>query len=181
MGNTSVIHTLDKKIKDFQSHMHSRDERIYSLSSQLQDRNNQIQMLKMNESNNNYRIFSTEDNLTHLNREVKTLKEENYKLNNKNDNLHIERTSEATAYLEVEHLKKDNQRLLQLLKNTQYKGLSEYGEMCGTINFVDNSDFREDPCVGKKACSISEKMLDSIIDDTIPTDTLALALELRNK
>jgi len=83
--------------------------------------------------------------------------------------------------MEVEHLKKDNQRLLDLLKNTQYKGLSEYGEMCGTLNFVSNSDFRSDPCVGKQVCSISEQMLDAIIDDAVPTDTLSLALELRNK
>lgn len=81
----------------------------------------------------------------------------------------------------MEHLKKDNQRLLNLLKTTQYKGLSEYGETCGTINFISDKDFREDPCVGKKNCSISEKLLDSIIDEAIPTDTLALALELRNK
>lgn len=81
----------------------------------------------------------------------------------------------------MEHLKKDNQRLLNLLKSTQYKGLSEYGEMCGTLNFVSNEDFREDGCVNKKNCSISDKLLDSIIDDAIPTDTLSLALELRNK
>lgn len=68
-----------------------------------------------------------------------------------------------------------------MLKNTQYKGLSEYGETCGTINFISNEDFRTDPCNEKKVCSISEKLLDSIVDDAIPTDTLSLALQLRNK
>jgi hypothetical protein len=102
-------------------------------------------------------------------------------LKRKTENLQVERTTESTAYLEVEHLKKDNQRLLDLLKNTQYKGLSEYGETCGTINFISNTDFREDPCNNKKVCSISEKLLDSIVDEAIPTDTLSLALQLRNK
>lgn len=181
MGNTSVINTLDSKIKEFQNNLHSRDERIYSLSSQLGDRQNQIQLLKMNESNANYRLYSNEEKLSNMQRELDRLRKENYELKNNNDNLRVERSSEATAYLEVEHLKKDNQRLLDLLKNTQYKGLSEYGEMCGTINFVTNTDFREDPCANKKVCSISEKLLDAIIDDALPTDTLSLALELRNK
>lgn len=78
-------------------------------------------------------------------------------------------------------MKRDNQRLLNLLKNTEYKGLSDYGESCGTINFVQQDDFREDKCLQKKTCSISEQLLDSILDETIPTDTLSLALELRAK
>jgi len=53
--------------------------------------------------------------------------------------------------------------------------------VCGTINFISDKDFREDPCLEKKVCSISEKLLDAIIDEAIPTDTLSLALELRNK
>lgn len=52
-------------------------------------------------------------------RELERLRKENYELKNSCDGLRIERSSEATAYLEVEHLKKDNQRLLELLKNTQ--------------------------------------------------------------
>lgn len=125
MGNTSVINTLDNKIKDFQNNMHTRDERIYSLSTQLQDRNSQIQMFKMNESNQQYHLFTTEEKLAQFQRENERLKKENYDMRNKNDTLCVERSSEATAYLEVEHLKKDNQRLLELLKTTQYKGLSE--------------------------------------------------------
>jgi len=63
--------------------------------------------------------------LDNTNKEVEKLRRENYELKKKTENLQVERTTEATAYLEVEHLKKDNQRLLDLLKNTQYKGLSE--------------------------------------------------------
>jgi len=181
MGNTSVIHTLDQKIRDFQDNVHSRDERIHTLNTQLSDRNNAIQILKMNESHANYQLFSTEEKLSHANKELERLRTENYEMKHKNDRLHVERSSEATAYLEVEHLKKDNQRLLGLLRDTKYKGLSEYGEICGTVNFVSNEDFRTDPCNSKKICSVSEKLLDSIIDDAVPTDTLSLALELRNK
>jgi len=51
MGNTSVVHTLDKKFKDFQQNMQNRDQDIYNLNSQVNERNNQIQIMKMNDSN----------------------------------------------------------------------------------------------------------------------------------
>jgi len=51
MGNTSVVHTLDKKFKDFQQNMQNRDQDIYNLNSQVHERNNQIQIMKMNDSN----------------------------------------------------------------------------------------------------------------------------------
>lgn len=89
------------------------------LSSQLHDRNNQLQTLRMNEANSQYTIFNTQEKLVQAQRELERLRKENHDLKMRNDNLHVERTSEATAYLEVEHLKKDNQRLLNLLKNTQ--------------------------------------------------------------
>lgn len=77
MGNTSVIHTLDMKIRDFQDNVHSRDERIHTLSSQLQDKNQAIQLLKMNESQNTYQLYTTEEKLAHANRELERLRSEN--------------------------------------------------------------------------------------------------------
>mmetsp|Transcript_74603 Transcript_74603/g.161351 ORF Transcript_74603/g.161351 Transcript_74603/m.161351 type:complete len:98 (+) Transcript_74603:282-575(+) len=97
MGNTSVIHTLDHKIKEFQSNLHTRDEQIYSLNSQLHERNNQIQMLKMNENNSTYKMYSSDEKLANVQREVERLRKENYELKNSNDGLRVERSSEATA------------------------------------------------------------------------------------
>jgi len=51
----------------------------------------------MNESNAQYTIFNTEEKLVQSQRELERLRKENYDLKMRNDNLHVERTSEATA------------------------------------------------------------------------------------
>lgn len=77
MGNTSVVHTLDKKFKDFQMNLQNKDEDIYSLNTQIHDRNNQIQLMKMNDSNSQYQLFNLKEKHDQANKELEKLRREN--------------------------------------------------------------------------------------------------------
>jgi len=81
--------------------------------------------------------------------------------------LKLEKRSEGTALLELEHLKRDNRRLISLLGKTKLKGLDELNEDSGgDITYMGNSKLRKD---------------ENEQDNWIPSDTFRVAHEFRTK
>ena len=85
----------------------------------------------------------------------------------------MSRKSEGTVMLEVDHLRKDNQRLTKLLAQTkEYKNFGEFAKDSGEgIRYMDKN-LKE---------NIKVQKLDEEQEDWIPDEAFKVAHEFRNK
>ena len=72
------------------------------------------------------------------------------------------RKSEGTAFLEVEHLKADNDRLIKLLQSTkEYKNFSKFAlDNLGSVRFM--------PATKRKKCAVKNCGANTIIENVPP-------------
>lgn len=69
--------------------------------------------------------------MANASQEVESLRAQCEEMRRQNAQMRIDRESEGTVLLELEHLKNDNQRLLRMLKETGHKAFGEYAEDSG--------------------------------------------------
>lgn len=73
--------------------------------------------------------------------EMESLKEQIDILRRENAQMRLDRESEGTVLLELEHLKNDNSRLMKMLKETGHKQFGEYAEDSGgSMHFVQRGE-----------------------------------------
>jgi hypothetical protein len=150
-----TIHSLQKELQN-------REDKIESLSSIVKNKDDTVKFYSVSNDFNQKNQEISLIELDKLKREREELQEKIDSLEKQLEDFYINRKSESALLLEVEHLKEDNLRLLNLLKNTEdYKDFAYLAEDCsGGVMFVKGKEESKLECNNskKRSCSFSGKL-----------------------
>lgn len=153
--NFYTIYSLQKEIQH-------REDKIESLNSLVKNKEDTVKFYSVNNDFNQRNQEMTLIEIDRLNREKEELLDKVESLEKQLEEYYINRKSESTLMLELEHLKEDNLRLLNLLKNTEdYKDFAYLAEDCsGGVMFVKGKEESkiEGQNTKKRSCSFSGKL-----------------------
>mmetsp|Transcript_23640 Transcript_23640/g.23357 ORF Transcript_23640/g.23357 Transcript_23640/m.23357 type:complete len:107 (+) Transcript_23640:711-1031(+) len=95
----------------------------------------------------------------------------------------MQRKAEGTALLEIEHYKMDNERLIQMLSQTQeFSKVGQLAKDCGSNVRFMNPDRQPTGChYPKKQSQLKDYKPSDEMEDWIPEEAFKLAHDFRNK
>ena len=140
--NKNLVDQNKFKIETMNKELEEREKNLHDLNRKIKAKDESIKFYSVNNKltqqySNNYK----ED----LDKQIKTnkkLHQEITSLKKQIENLYIQKQNEGSLLLEIEHLKDDNVRLLQMLKSTeQFKDFSYLGQTgSGGIRYIRPKD-----------------------------------------
>jgi hypothetical protein len=141
-GNKNLNEKCRTKFDVLNRELEERDTQMEKILSQLKAKDETIKYYSVNNEQTirSQNIYKEElDNSKGMN---KNLEEKIRSLERTIDELYVTRKSESTLLLEIEHLKDDNVRLLQMLKTTdEYKDFAYLAEnVSGGIKFIKTTE-----------------------------------------
>ncbi len=127
------------KFEVLHKELEAKDEQLEKLYTQLRAKDETVKFFSVNQDQNIKNQGVLHDELDQLKKDKFDLSNKVMVLQKQLDEFYINRKSEAGLLLEIEHLKDDNKRLLNLLKNTEeYKDFAYLAEDCsGGIKYVN--------------------------------------------
>lgn len=156
--NEKSMHTINT----LQKEINTREDKIESLQSLIKNKDEAVRYYSVNQDFNQRSHDVTIFELEKIKLEKEELKEKIDSLERQLEDYYVNRKSESGLLLELEHLKEDNLRLLNLLKSTEeYKNFNYLAEDCsGGIMFVKGKEENkvEADKPRKRACSFSGKV-----------------------
>ena len=178
-------------------------DKIESINKELEDKQKQLENLtqKLKAKDETIKYFtvnneSTQRNTNTIREELENEKKINQKqqdkileLEKKIDQMYLQRQSEGSLILEIQHLKDDNMRLLQMLKTTEeFKNFAYLNETIpGGVKLIkDNDEQKKINSVVSfklKDKSVIQKSQENIKDNQsyIPNEAYDLAVQFKNK
>ena len=178
-------------------------DKIESINKELEDKQKQLENLtqKLKAKDETIKYFtvnneSTQRNTNTIREELENEKKINQKqqdkileLEKKIDQMYLQRQSEGSLILEIQHLKDDNMRLLQMLKTTEeFKNFAYLNEAIpGGVKLIkDNDEQKKINSVVSfklKDKSVIQKSQENIKDNQsyIPNEAYDLAVQFKNK
>jgi hypothetical protein len=197
IGNKNLNEKCKTKFEILNNEIEEKDSQLDKLLSQLKAKE---ETLKYYSVNNEQTIRSQnfyKDELENLKNLNKSYEEKIRSLEKTIDELYVNRKSESGLLLEIEHLKDDNVRLLQMLKTTdEYKDFAYLAEnVSGGIRFINNDNDNKDKKVkvntnykslknkNVKDCERAQKEKENPFngDNWVPMDAFKCAYEFRDK
>jgi hypothetical protein len=141
-GNKNLNEKCRTKFDVLNRELEEKEDQMENFLAQLKAKDETIKYYSVNNEQTirSQNIYKDElDNAKLLN---KTLEEKIRSLEKTIDELYVTRKSESTLLLEIEHLKDDNVRLLQMLKTTEeYKDFAYLAEnVSGGIKFIKTNE-----------------------------------------
>lgn len=136
-----------------------KDLVVGNLKSKVEAKNLALQTAIVNKdytSFDNKKLY--EDNIK-VKENNNKLQERINELESKLDEIYLTRKSESALLLEINHLKNDNIRLLNMLKTTdEFKDFAYLAEDCtGGIRYIKSDSLYSDQVIGKSKCGCSSK------------------------
>jgi hypothetical protein len=123
-GNAQRIELIS-----FENELSRRDNEIKELKEQVKTRDKALESTSTSHFIEQTRVRDLQSQLASLETELKLLREKARQGERDIDKLYLDKKSEGTVMLEVEHYRADNARLIQLLKQTdEFKDFAEYAE-----------------------------------------------------
>lgn len=129
-------HEVDAQIEEYKAQLEAKDEEIRKyvrvLNSPKEDREDKF----VEEEQARFRMEEVYNQMEFKDKLVESLQDQLANARKDIDNFKRKQYSEATSLLEIEHLRSDNARLVNLLRGTkEYKDFAEYIEDSnGTVN-----------------------------------------------
>ena len=115
--NKKIINTNKLKIDSLNSELNEKEAIINDISKKLKEKDETIKYYTINNSLSQKYIDNFKAELNIEKTKNKDLEEKIIKLNKQIDNLYMQKQSEGGLLLQIEHLKDDNIRLIQMLKS----------------------------------------------------------------
>jgi chromosome segregation ATPase len=130
------------KFEILHKEIETKDEQLEKLYTQLRAKDETVKFFSVNQDQNIKNQGALHDELEQLRKDKFDMHNRVSLLQKQLDEFYINRKSEAGMLLELEHLKDDNKRLLNLLKNTEeYKDFAYLAEDCsGGIKYVHSEN-----------------------------------------
>ena len=174
---------LSKEIED-------KDVIVDKLNQQLKAKDETIKYFTTNNEMNQRYSNSYKDELQQQKLINKKQNEKISELEKQIDSLYLQKQSEGSLLLEIEHLKDDNLRLLQMLKSTnEFKDFAYLSETVpGGIRFLKaeeqkKSATKASAAMTKKGKSVIPNSKKDILDNQnwVPSDAYSFATQFKNK
>lgn len=149
-SNRNVNEKCKTKFEILNKELEEKDNQLEKLVSQIKAKDETIKYFSVNNEQTirNQNVYKEElENLKSINT---GLEDKIRSLEKTIDELYVNKKSEAALQLEIEHLKDDNVRLLQMLKTTEeYKDFAYLAEnVSGGIKFIKNNE----DCKSNRRC-----------------------------
>ena len=157
-----VAFRIKNKIADYQNEINLREEEIARLKARVHQKAEELKVAEIgtmaHRTKANHAVDESKANsykVSVLESQVKELKQDLI------DNNTL-RKSEGTAFLEIEHLKADNDRLIKLLQSTkEYKSFSKFAlDSLGSVRFM--------PATKKKKWAVKHWGANTIVENVPP-------------
>ena len=127
--------SVRERMKSYNDEVKRKEEEIYQLKQALIERDNErVDSASRLMAQEQYRVKvdSMQKEIEDRNHEIESLQAELAEMHKRNEDLVFKSRSEGLSMLEIEHLKSDNMKLVNLLKKTkEYKQFAEYIEDSG--------------------------------------------------
>jgi hypothetical protein len=184
--NKNLNEKCKTKFEILNKELEEKDDEIEKIISQVKSKDETLKYLSVN---NEQTIRGQNVLKDDLERTKKALEDSNDKAKNLQrtiDDLYINRKSETAMLLEIEHLKDDNVRLLQMLKTTEeYKDFAYLAEtVTGGIKFIKTSDSKS-KCKSKCVKGCERKKIERADpfngENWVPSEAFNCAYDFRNK
>lgn len=191
-SNKALNDKVKAKFEILNKELEEKDSAVDKLNQQLRAKEETIKYYTVNNEMTQRYSSTYKDELQQQKMINKKQNDKISELEKQIDSLYIQKQSEGSLLLEIEHLKDDNLRLLQMLKSTnEYKDFAYLSETVpGGIRFLRDPNKTKKgtgsttPTVankkGKNAISNSNK---AILDNQnwVPSDAYTFATQFKNK
>lgn len=181
-GSLAAQHAVEKthqKVRNQQMELDLRDREAVILGSHIEKVRGEAENLRVGGDRARQGLWAAEERMAHASQELETLRNQCDELRRENAQMRLDRESEGTVLLELEHLKNDNSRLMKMLKETGHKSFGEQAEDSGgSMHFVKKNQATR---VKDKREQYIQEVIGPKEEDWVPNDAFTVAQELRAK
>lgn len=140
--------TMHEQMLKYQNDILLKNDEINKLKKKVIEKHDESVSTSITQEQNKVKYDAFQNEISNKNREIERLNKELQEMKEKIDEFTLKSKSEGIVLLEIEHLKEDNMRLVNLLKGTkEYKQFAEFIEDSGgAIRLSESANKQAEKC-----------------------------------
>ena len=189
-SNKALNEKAKDQIENINKELEDKQKQLENLTQKLKAKDETIKYFTLNNESSQRNTNTIKEELENEKKINQKLQDKILELEKKIDQMFLQRESEGTLILEIQHLKDDNMRLLQMLKTTkEFKNFAYLNETIpGGVKLIKNNEEQKKIISNINNSNLKEKSFvqknQELLNDNqnlVPNEAFDYAVQFKNK